>query len=88
MPPRSPQTPPLPQYLQQYLMVNALVVASHIKARHVAMGALLPHDAPQRALDAAVPFEVDARAVAVNGVARGGGCSASGGVADEMAGAQ
>ena len=57
------QHPPLPQYLQQDLMVDALVVAGHIKARHVALAALLQHDAPQRALDAAVPFEVDARAV-------------------------
>ena len=54
---------PLPQDPQQDLVVDTLVVAGHIKTRHVAMAALLPHDTPQGALDAAVALEVDAGAV-------------------------
>jgi hypothetical protein len=37
-------------------VVDALVVAGHIKASHVAMAALLSHNTPQRTFDAAMAF--------------------------------
>tara|TARA_B100000749_G_C18038180_1_gene306146 strand:+ start:90 stop:236 length:147 start_codon:yes stop_codon:yes gene_type:complete len=40
-------------------MLDALVIAGYIEAGYVAMAALLPRDAAQRAFDTAVALEVD-----------------------------